>query len=325
MDPGYRVLKVIRDKDPRLVVHVRLQGRECLLKVLKESFPWKRPGRHLRFQKEIFIYSMLQHICFSRFRYPKLLNTDNKNYILTEFIINNSANRQDQVFYTSAMNAVLEFNTCDFPFHEKSCAGWIWEKTNRWKFSRSAKTLRNLLEGSLVKGKLSFLLLIKIIGFWRRAITYTPALKKPLLVHRDIFKANILYPKPGKIYFVDFEKAGLEKRWLFIDALKIAQAEPLFFNRRAGRLSGFPRFYACLLQKYWKGLITRRPEISPEYNQFILQLKFCLIGWCLKKLFKEDSDPERSAALIRFLQEVITGPEHYFEYWFEGLPRLPKP
>ena len=306
-------------------MHVRLQDKDCLLKVLKTNFPLKRPGRRLRFQKEIFIYRRLQNIKFSWFHYPKLLKTDAKNYILTEFIINNSENRQDPAFYSSAIKAVLEFNTCNFPYWEKDGPGWIWERTNRWKHSRSSKTLRNLLEGSLIKGKLSFSLLLRITSFWRKAISATPALKNPLLVHRDIFKANILRPEQKKVYFVDFEKTGIEKRWVFVDALKIAQADPLFFNRRSGWLSGFPCFYACLLQEYWNSLITRRPEICSEYNKFILQLKFCLLGWSLKKLVKEYPDPERSADLIRFLQEVITGPEHYFEYWFEALPRLPKP
>ena len=322
LDPEYKVLRKIRDKDPRISVHIRLKGSECLLKVLKNNKFWKRPERRLRFQKEIYIYSRLQNIGFSWFHYPKLLETDTKYYILTEFIKNNPVNRQDSVFYFSAMKAVLEFNTCNFPFWEKGGPGWIWEKTNRWKHSRSSKTLRNLLEGSLLKGKVPFSLLLRMTSFWRKAISATPELKKPLLVHRDIFKANILCPAQGKIYFVDFEKAGMEKRWVFIDALKIAQAEPLFYDNNSGEISGFPRFYISLLENYWEGLLLRRSEIIPGKTHFKTQLKFCLLGWALKKVVKEDLGNKKEKDILRFIDTVILGPEEKFDHWFYSLPLL---
>ncbi len=325
LDHDYKILRIIRNKEPRFAIQIQLQAKQCMLKTLTSQMPWKRLGRRLRFQKEIFIYSQFQAVSFSSFRHPQLLHTDGKSYIITEFIHNNySLGREDSLFYIQAMKSILEFNTCLFPLQSFN-RGWIWEKINRWKFSRSAKTLRNLIEGTAVKYKIPFSLLPRIFVFWGKAVTTTKKLHQPLLVHRDIFQANILRPEPDKIYFVDFEKAGIEKRWVFVDTLKIAQAEPLFFDHTWGDLSGFPRFYACQLQKFWEELTKRRPEINPEYRHFILQLKFCLLGWTLKKLVKETPGPQKEADLTRFLEQTVTGPEHYFEKWFSNLPRLPEP
>jgi len=326
LDPDFSLTSLIRNKVPRVVARVQVQGKDCLLKTFTQDRFWKRPGRRLRLQKEIFIYSQLQPLAFNWFRHPELVFTDGRNYVLTRFIQNNPAlARDDALFYTTAMQAVLEFNTCDFGFELRGCPGWMWEKNNRYKFSRSGKTLRNLLEGILIRNRLPRSLLPRLIGFWGQAMASTRKMHKPLLVHRDIFQGNILRPEPDKIYFVDFEKTGLEKRWVFVDALKIAQAEPLFFDQTCGALSGFPRFYVCQLQKFWEELTKRRLEINPEYRHFVQQLKFCLLGWTLKKLVKENPGSERKTGLIRFLEQPVTGPEHYFEKWFSCLPRLPEP
>ncbi len=308
-----------------MVARVQVQGKDCLLKTFKDDRFWKRPGRRLRLQKEICIYNQLQSLDFTWFRHPEIEHTDGRNYVLTRFIQNNPAlTRDDSLFFTTAMQAVLELNTCDFDFKSIDCPGWMWEKCNRYKFSRSGKTLRNLLEGVLIRARLPRTLLPRLTGFWCRAMASTRKLQKPLLVHRDIFQANILRPEPDKIYLVDFEKAGLENRWVFVDALKIAQAEPLFFDFTHGDFSGFPRFYACLLETYWKGLLTRRPDMNPEYSHFMLQLRFCLLGWTLKKLVKESLGHQRKADLIKFLEQIVTGPDHYYEKWLSNLPRRPE-
>jgi len=322
LDPEHEVVRIIRDNAPRLVLHVRLQDRECLVKILN-GFWLKRPGRYLRFQKEIFIYSQLEQMDFVSFHYPGLLRTDGRTFILTEFIINDpSLPRDDAFFYTAAMDAVLELNTCEFPFWKSGGAGWMWEKANRWKFSGSAKTLRNLIEGLCIRRKLPYFLLPGMLAFWVRSMAAASGIKKPLLMHRDIFKSNILRPDAEHVYVVDFEKMGLEKRWVFKDALKIAQADPLFFDGKENKLSGFPRFNGQLLEHYWKNLVRRRADIQPDREYFRLQLKFCLLGWTLKKLVKENPSLEMQQGLVRFIKSVILGPDKNFEKWFAELPRL---
>ena len=309
-----------------MVMHLKIKGRDCLLKALTTPYPWKKPGRRFRLQKEIFIYNQLNNISLFSFLYPQVLHTDGKNYIITDFIPNNpSLGRNEPLFYNQAVKSIQDLNTCDFPFKTFYCKGWVWERVNRWKCSRSAKTLRNLLEGAVIKGNVPVSSCPRLLSFWAKALFATKQLKKPLLVHRDIFKANILRPEPDKIYFVDFEKAGIEKRWVFVDALKIAQAEPLFFNCNDNKLNGFPRFYKCLLQQYWQGLQTRRTDINPDFHHFKLQLKFCLMGWTLKKLVKENPGPKKAKNLIRFMETVITGDDSCFDKWFSKLPRLPEP
>lgn len=307
-------------------MHLKIQGRDCLLKALTTPYPWKRPGRQFRLQKEMFIYNRLKNINFYSFHYPKVSHTDGKSYIITDYIPNDpSLGRNDSLFYTQAIKSIQDFNTCDFHIKAFNCAGWAWERVNRWKFSRSAKTLRNLMEGAFIKGMVPISSFLKLFSFWAKAMFATKKLKSPLLVHRDIFKANILRPEPDKIYFVDFEKAGIEKRWVFVDALKIAQAEPMFFKRKGDEVNGFPRFYKCLIQQYWENLQTRRPEISADYQHFKLQLKFCLMGWTLKKLVKENPGDELAKNLVRFMETVIAEDDQYFDRWYSELPRLNNP
>ena len=324
-DPGFQVVRLIRDKFPRVVLHVRVKGRDCLVKALKDNAPWTRPGRYFRFQKEIFIYTRLNRLKFKDFRYPALIHARDKLFIVTDFISNNPSLCRDHVFFSQAMKAVLEMNTCSFPFNDNGGIGWFWEKSNRWKFSRTTKTLRNLCEGCFVKRKISGSMFVRLLAFWRESLARTAVLSTPLLVHRDIFSANILRPDRETIVFADFEKMGVEKRWVFGDALKIAQAEPLFFPEDERRFAGFPRFHAGLLETFWKDMVSIRPAVGQNHDDFKCQLKFCLLGWILKKLVKEKQAPKQDKNLTGFIEKVILGPDHIFDCWLEQCRQIKAP
>jgi len=321
LDPEYAITRLIRDKYPRLILRVDIMGRDCLLKGVRSFSFWKKPGRYLRFKKEIFIYSQLEELEFGFFYYPKIRNADGKQIIITEFIEDDPNLTQDLDFRNRALKGILELNICDFAYHKKGGLGWTWEKINRWKFSRSTKTLRNLFEGIIIRRKMPLSLFMKILSFWAGSISSSTKLERPLLVHRDIFRANIRRPDKSRIYFVDFEKMGLEKRWVFVDALKIAQAEPLFFEEGEKDYAGFPRFHIQLLEGFWEKLLFFRPELGSDKGAFKLQLRFCLFGWTLKKLVKEKLSPIHRVQLVRFIETVILGQSHEFEEWLEKCPR----
>jgi hypothetical protein len=321
LDPGYEVSRVIRDKYPRLVMRVKINGQDCLVKAVRGLTLWRRPGRYFRFQKEIFIYRQLDRLDFEYFHFPGLLHTDGKSILVTEFIENDPSLPLDRDFYESALKAVVELNTCDFPFTEKGGVGWLWEKINRWKFSRSTKTMRHLLEGFFITRQVSLVLFVQAMLFWVRAIKDSVKLKKPLLVHRDIFGSNILRPGPERICFIDFEKAGIEKRWVFVDALKISLARHWFSSGEKtdpnDDIKVFPGLCPRLLETYWRKLLPGHPEINSERKQFILQLRFCLLSWALSKLVKAGTRPEHKTALSRFIRETLLGREADFEKWFK--------
>jgi len=315
LDPNFEVVRIYKNKPTRMALHIRLNGKNCLLKAIKKNTSWKKPGSYFRFQKETFIYSRLENTSFLFFHYPRLMHTDGKSFIITEFIKNDPSLFRDYAFFSRAMKALAEINSIDFPFTDRGGLGWYWEKTNRWKFSRTTKTLRNLLEGFIIRRNIPFSIFLKTILFLNKSYFNSTKLKRPILVHRDIFKANILGPDESRIYFIDFEKMGIEKRWVFVDALKIAQAEPLFFPASDVAYAGFPRFYIKLLENFWKDLLCRRPEFKIINKNFKLQLNFCLLGWTLKKLVKERHSPKQEKNLILFLETVVLGSEHHFEDW----------
>lgn len=319
-DPDFKVLRVIKDKYPRLVLHVQICGNDCLIKAVKRNTPWRRPGRYFRFQKEIFINTRLKKLVFTYFQSPRLIHTDGKSFIVAEFISNNPSLPRDYVFLKQAIKAVAELNACDFPFTDKDGIGWFWEKFNRLKFSRSTKTVRNLLEGFFVRRTVGLKVFISSMIFCRRATQKVKPLNRPLLLHRDIFKSNIIYPDKDIVYFVDFEKMGLEKRWVFSDALKIAQADPLFFGPDAEHYAGFPVFYTGILKDFWNELLIERPELGLRKNDFNYQLKFCLLGWTLKKLVKEEHSAQQKKDLNRFLEHLVSGDDVYFKKWFSNCP-----
>ena len=321
LDPGFEIVKIIRDKYPRLILRANIEERDCLVKAVRSLTLWKKPGRYFRFQKEIFIYSQLEKLEFRHFHYPGLTHTDGKRILITDFVENDPGLPADQNFYDSAFQAILELNACGFPCEKRGGPGWTWEKINRWKFSRSTKTLRNLLEGFFIRRKVPLSLFMKILSFWAGSISSSTKLKKPLLVHRDIFRANIRRPDKSRVYFIDFEKMGLEKRWVFVDALKIAQAEPLFFEESEEGCAGFPRFHIRLLEGFWEKLVFYRQELGPDKGAFKLQLRFCLLGWTLKKLVKEKVSSLQRLQLVGFLERVILARGNEFEDWLEKCPR----
>jgi hypothetical protein len=319
LDPGYEISTVIRDKYPRLILRVKINGRDCLVKAVRRLTLWKRPGRYFRFQKEIFIYRRLDRLDFKHFRHPRLINTDGKRILVTEYIENQASLPMDESFHEQALKAVLELNTCDFPFQAKGGVGWLWEKINRWKFSRSTKTLRHLLEGTLISRDISLRIFGKALLFWARSLRSSAVFNPPLLMHRDIFHANILRPDPGSVFLIDFEKMGLEKRWVFGDALKVAQAGQWLFSAESqdegDECSAW--FRADLIRAYWQGLLHGRPDIFAGPEHFTAQLKFCLLGIILSRLVKRNNSPGHKASLLRFIDEVILGPGEGFERWFK--------
>ncbi len=274
--------------------------------------------------KEIFIYRQLEQIEFKHFFYPKLKHTDGKTLIVTEFVSDSGSLPVDRKFYDSAIKAILELNTCDFPFYQIGGPGWVWERINRWKFSRSTKTLRHLFESFFIARSMSFQVFVKILFFWARSFGSSSRLKKPLLVHRDIFHANILRPDSKRTFFIDFEKMGMEKRWVFADALKVILAgQSLSSKKQGGAADGF-EFFAhldpALLKTYWDELLLKRPEIDPDPDNFNLQLKFCILGWILSKLAKGKVSPATKRELTLFIEKIILGPDSQLEKWLNESP-----
>lgn len=324
LDPDFQVLKVVKNRYPRIAFQVRIKDGIFLIKALQSRFPWIRASRHFRFHKERFIYKHLGDVEFHFFRHPKVYHVGN-SFFITEFIPNDTSLKKDSAYYESAINGIAEFNTSDFPCERHGCIGWVWEKLNRLKFAKSAKILRTLCVGFFVKRKLPLRVFLKSLAFWKQSMAKTQRLTPPIIVHRDIFHGNILRPSSNQVVFVDFEKMGLEKRWFFIDALRLIQADPLFIKDASGSDEnnvkyGFPRFYAPVLVKYWNFLLERRPDIDGGDDHFRRQLRFSLLDWTLHKLVKEKHGKEVNAMLVTFIESVIMGRHEQFEQWFRRLP-----
>ena len=324
LDPDFEVLKIVKNRYPRIAFQIRIKDGVFLVKALQSRIPWIRASRHFRFHKERFIYKQLGGVEFHFFRHPSLYHVGN-SYFITEFIPSDTGIKKDLAYYESAIIGIAEFNTSDFPYERHGCIGWVWEKLNRLKFAKSAKTLRTLCTGFFVKRKLPGRVFLKSLAFWKQSMAKTRRLKSPIIVHRDIFHGNILRPPNKKVVFIDFEKMGLEKRWFFIDALRLTQAEPLFFKEASdadenNETYGFPRFYATVLVKYWKFILERRPDIDGGDDHFRRQLRFSLLDWTLHKLVKEKHGREVNAMLVTFIDSVILGRHEEFEQWFRNLP-----
>lgn len=256
---------------------------------------------------------------FKNFNYPKLIYTDNESFVIIESVSNKYDKIKTGAHYESSINGIFEFNSCEFAFKKKDRKEYDWRKYKFFKRSRSMRILPNLVRGILPGGKLSLTLFVKALFFYAKSYIGTAKLKRPLLLHRDLrFGVNRIYPSKDKVYFIDFEKAGTEKRWVFVDALVLAEATPLFYPDDNVLLGGFPRFYRKMIDGYWKKILAKDFGIKQE--DYLTQLKVCLLSWSLRKIVKEKNIAGQQKEIKKFIKTVILGPKDNFYIWYKDLP-----
>lgn len=124
------------------------------------------------------------------------------------------------------------------------------------------------------------------------------------LIHNDLLP-NILYKrKKDQIYFIDFEKTILSRKWLFIDPIH------LFFCFQNNRIKIKEEFWKEYLPK-----IKKKVEFS-EIN-FFEQIRISILLRTLRRITSRSLPEVERKRYKKFLQEVLV-PKKSFENWLEA-------
>ena len=167
---------------------------------------------------ETIVYLELHTKKFRDFNIPKLVDYDENNFLITEFLDNtndyNHSDNQDQ----KLANSLYELNTSNIDLN-LSVINKIYIKVFRTVYSI---LFRNGL-ALLIKNKLKFNNMLKIIRIMSKEFLKQPVIKK-IVLHNDLLGPNnILYKRnKNKIYFIDFESVSFEKKWVLKDIIQLS-------------------------------------------------------------------------------------------------------
>ncbi len=253
---------------------------------------WKWLFGSARLKNEAEVYKALQANLPSTFGYPKLIKTDNKNYILIQRVhtINKTRSLEESPAYRQrAIDALLAFQTSNLALRRKL---FYLLHSPFWRFLLITLRLAKSLSG--------IRLAARSLKVFLKCHAKQPRLEPPVILHNDLGRGNILIDNEGRYFIIDFEDVIQESRWLFFDIVHMAWREknPLYF------------LDLDLLGLYWESL-KRYPHLRRQVNMKA-QIRVTLMIHGLLRYFNR---PKRHAEFHRFFKSVLLIDDD-FDAWY---------
>ena len=169
------------------------------------------------FGLELLINKKLLKYDFKYFNFPKLIDTDKKNYLLFEYIEGSRGINKKHINKELLISGLLEFNTF-FIFKNKEETRDIY---GGFLFSVFISILRGIfLYGFSNIGTVASLKCFVILC--KNSICEKP-FNYYFLQHRDLGNEdNKISSKDGRVYFIDFAQTRKENKWILMDIIDIS-------------------------------------------------------------------------------------------------------
>lgn len=205
-----------------LINHYRLESREG-----KYFVKIARAGNALRpvrlkailgspsIERQLAVYDAFSKREFQVFRYPNLIHTDGKNYLVLEYIPGLPP-EEHAIDRNNLIAALLELQFAGVKPRLRSLGNLLMHsylKPTATLLTKGLMRLRRQYGYSLTRRCLT-------------AITKCHAAQgrseESVLVHNDFHPENILIAESGQLYFTDFENTALTRKWLLVDIVHYA-------------------------------------------------------------------------------------------------------
>jgi hypothetical protein len=169
----------------------------------------------LALKNQLAVYASLRRQNFHNLRYPKLVHTDGKSYLLLEFIPIQPKGERD-LPEEALITSLLEFQGSG-AILQKGLFESVLLNVSRKPFW---VLLKRVCVGLRKQCGLSVSLqcLRIILVCYKRQ----KQLEKSIILHNDFHHNNLLLDENGRIFVCDFEKAAEENRWPLIDIVHYA-------------------------------------------------------------------------------------------------------
>jgi hypothetical protein len=189
--------------------------------VLKRSTPVRGPLSRLRhlfgdgdLDTQAQVYASLGQQEFEHLRYPRLIGTDGRRYLLLEHIETRPHGESD-LPRAPLLRALLEFQNARIEFARSPGAALLAMARRP-----DAVLVRRMLSGLRPRfGWRATRRALKLVDRCRRD---QPPLDRPVVCHNDFHHNNLLLGRDGVVYFSDFEYVSLDDRWMLADIIHYA-------------------------------------------------------------------------------------------------------
>jgi hypothetical protein len=177
------------------------------------------------FKNEIAVFKSLEGVENKYLHYPGIVSTDEKNYLILEFIDGEKGWNESLIDTSVFAGAIMEFNTLSYikkPITNEHDISNILNnpllKVIRWSISQLPKRLGL---------KITLKTLITVF----RISKETQIMKMPFLVHGDLFRKNNVFTTMKGISLIDFESSILGHKWILADIIDLAIRDDFSFDK----------------------------------------------------------------------------------------------
>jgi hypothetical protein len=246
--------------------------------------------------RELQVYRQLSTIRFEHFKFPKLIKGKEHRYLLVEYVPSFNGWDKNEAARERVAKSLYEFNTSNLRFKQ----GVVEKILSDIKRKTSLKIL-----------VWSFVVIPKSNGIWD-AMTCLWVLFKCTLqqrkfkhhyfLHRDLIGNNnvLTSAENGDIYFIDFESAVEERRWILNDIIDVSLSTDLEVDRD-------------LLNEYMKLL----SESDKKRLNMKAQVRIALIHRIVRRILSHNEYSKKNRHVwISFLKNILLK-DHHFDDWYE--------
>lgn len=206
-----KVIKVSLENKSTWLVETDTNSYIVKTKVEKDSL---LNYKKLLFDNELYIYNYLSSLNFTYFKYPELIYTDNRTYMISKYIPNNKDYKLSDSLKSSMINQLLEFQQKGQGINQNLFRKLVFKiyKSLNWKVFRwSVMNLRRKY------GRVYVIKSLKVIfesSFSQKKLPIS------FFIHDDLFgENNYIIDENNEIYFLDFEGAFTERKWILVDII----------------------------------------------------------------------------------------------------------
>lgn len=250
-------------------------------------------GGSLPFRNERRVMRILSEHAFGWLRYPRPLDMDAKDYVDYEYVSGEDVRCATGCDQERIINSLLEFGALGSKHRLAGFEGFVLGLLE----SPTIRTLRWVLKSDLppaMKWAACRVLLGKAVS---------DRTKQKVLLHNDLMFSNVRRGLSGDIYFVDFEDAIPESRFLLADAVDLLlRWDDCSMDMKA-------------LRHYWDALTSRLGRIGSE-TEFKHQVRLGLLRLTAAGRQRAASTPEQRSSMDALFRTIVD--DGAYDNWYAG-------
>ena len=251
----------------------------------------KRRIADLELPTQARVYGSLSAQQFEVLRFPKLIETDGRDYLLLEYI-ETRGHEEHEVPRRPLLESLFEFQTARLTMPWTGLPALVAATRRPY-----ALLVRRMLTG--IRSKMGWRVAWTGLARMASCRSAQPALASPVVCHNDFHHNNLLLGTDGTLYLSDFEAVTLDDRWVLADIIHFAVATQEF------------RVDTELIADYHRLFVVRT---GPVIN-LRAQVRFGLLARVSKLVLSAVPNREAAGEYETFLREVLLD-DAAFEEWF---------